>query len=193
MKNIIFDLGKVLVEYNFDILFKELDAYPTKEMRLETIATVREFDSGNISRYEFYKRLKEIYNFKHSVASFEKLWCSVFTGLTSLVDYARELKNDYDVFILSNTDEIHFPSIWHNFPELHFFEDNLMLSYKLASVKPQKEIYERALKLFDLNPEDCLLIDDKFENLHGAEQIGITGILYTDAEETKIKIKKMLN
>ncbi|MDP8268077.1 MAG: HAD family phosphatase [Candidatus Tenebribacter davisii] len=193
MKNIIFDLGKVLVEYNFDILFKELDAYPTKEMRLETIATVREFDSGNISRYEFYKRLKEIYNFKHSAASFEKLWCSVFTGLTSLVDYARELKNDYDVFILSNTDEIHFPSIWHNFPELHFFEDNLMLSYKLASVKPQKEIYERALKLFDLNPEDCLLIDDKFENLHGAEQIGITGILYTDAEETKIKIKKMLN
>ena len=160
---------------------------------MESTIPVLEFEAGRISRWEFYRKLKKIYRFEHSLADFEKVWCSVFTGLTDLVDYAMELKENYNVYILSNTDEIHFNIVWQDYPELHFFGDNLMLSYELDSVKPQKEIYERALKMFDLNPEDCLFIDDKLENIHGAAINGIAGILFTNVEDTKRDIKKYLN
>lgn len=193
MKNIIFDLGKVLVEYNFDVFYKEFDYEPGKIILMESTIPILEFESGKISRKEFYLQLKEIYKFEHSITEFERVWCNVFTRLTSLVNYARELKENYNVYILSNTDEIHFPLIWKEFPELHFFEDNLMLSYELDSVKPQKEIYERALEKFDLNPEDCLFIDDKPENIQGATENGIAGILFTNVEDTKRNIKKYLN
>lgn len=193
MKNIIFDLGKVLVEYNFDVFYKELGYEPEMETLMESTVPVLEFEAGRITRQEFYKKLKEIYKFQHSLADFEKVWSSVFTGLTGLVSYAKELKENYDLYILSNTDEIHFPLIWKEYPELHFFEDNLMLSYELDSIKPQKEIFERALKMFDLNPEDCLFIDDRPENIKGAAENGIAGILFTNVEETKRNIIKYLN
>ena len=193
MKNIIFDLGKVLVDYNFDVFYKELGYKPEVNILMESTVPVLAFEAGRISREEFYLQLKEIYKFEHSLADFEKVWSSVFTELTPLVDYARELKEDYNVYVLSNTDEIHFPLIWEKFPELHFFEDNLMLSYELDSVKPQREIYERALKMFDLKPEDCLFIDDKPENIKGAGKIGIAGIIFTNIEETKRNIMNYLN
>ncbi len=192
MKNIIFDLGKVLIDYNFDVFYKELKYEPGLEILTESTFPILEFESGRITRKEFYQQLKNIYKFEHSLADFEKVWCSVFTELTGLVDYARELKEKYNVFVLSNTDEIHFTSIWEDYPELHFFERNLMLSYELDSVKPQKEIYERSLKMFDLKPEDCLFIDDKPENIQGAREMGIAGILYTNFEETKKDINNYL-
>lgn len=193
MKNIIFDLGKVLVDYNFDRLYKELGYIPQTESLMESSVSVLEFESGRISWQEFYQKLKNIYKFEHNIAEFEKVWCSVFTKLTELVDYAKELKKNFNVYILSNTDEIHFNSIWRQFPKLHFFKDNLMLSYQLNSVKPQKDIYQRALKIFDLKPEECLFIDDKYENILGAQAIGMTGILHKNAKETKKNIKKMIS
>jgi len=193
VKNIIFDLGKVLVDYNFDVFYKELDYKPEMKTLMDSTIPVLEFESGRITRKEFYQKLKNIYKFEHSIEDFERVWCSVFTGLTPLVDFARELKENYNVYVLSNTDELHFPTVWKKFPELHFFEDNLMLSYELDSVKPRKEIYERALKLFDLNPEDCLFIDDKPENILSAGEMGIAGILFTNSNETKRNIMNYLN
>jgi HAD superfamily hydrolase (TIGR01509 family) len=193
VKNIIFDLGKVLVDYNFDVFYKELDYKPEMKTLMDSTIPVLEFESGRITRKEFYQKLKNIYKFEHSIEDFERVWCSVFTGLTPLVDYARELKENYNVYVLSNTDELHFSTVWKKFPELHFFEDNLMLSYELDSVKPQKEIYERALKMFDLNPEECLFIDDKQENILSAGEMGIDGILFTNCNETKRNIINYLN
>ena len=160
---------------------------------MESSLPLLEFEAGKITRQEFYLQLKSIYEFEHSISDFEKVWSNVFTGLTGLVDYARELKENYNVYILSNTDEIHFNIVWQEYPELHFFENNLMLSYELNSVKPQKEMYERALEKFDLKSEECLFIDDKPENIQAARDIGIFGILFTNAEDTKKVMKKHLN
>jgi FMN phosphatase YigB (HAD superfamily) len=46
--------------------------------------------------------------------------------------------------------------------------------------------------MFNLKPEECLFIDDKQENISGAKRMGITGILFTNATETKRKIKELL-
>ena len=92
MKNIIFDLGKVLVDYNFDVFYKELNYEPGLEILEESTIPILEFESGRLTRQEFYQQLKDIYKFEHSIKDFERVWCSVFTGLTPLVDFARKLK-----------------------------------------------------------------------------------------------------
>ncbi|MCF7858582.1 MAG: HAD family phosphatase [Candidatus Cloacimonetes bacterium] len=191
--NIIFDLGKVLVELDFTNLYSELQ-YDTKtDLISEYCDPVIEFESGNLSSYDFYLQLKKIYQFQHSFREFENVWCSIFTDLTPLVEYARELNADHKVFVLSNTDELHFRRIWQDFPELHFFEDNLMLSYELKSVKPNKEIFNRALEKFDLQSGDCIFVDDKVENVKTAEGLGIKAVLYTDSYETQKTVKQILN
>ena len=57
MKNIIFDLGKVLVEYDFDVFYKELNYKPKMETLMESTIPVLEFEAGRISREEFYLQL----------------------------------------------------------------------------------------------------------------------------------------
>ncbi|MDP8201732.1 MAG: hypothetical protein P9M11_06275 [Candidatus Tenebribacter burtonii] len=54
MKNIIFDQGKVLVENNFYVIYKELGYEAEKEALMESTASVLEFESGRITRQEFY-------------------------------------------------------------------------------------------------------------------------------------------
>ena len=66
MKNIIFDLGKVLVEYDFDVFYKELGYEPETKALMDSTLPVLEFEAGRITRQEFYKKLKNIYKFEHS-------------------------------------------------------------------------------------------------------------------------------
>jgi len=63
MKNIFFDLGKVLVDYNFDVFYKELDYKPRLEILKESAIPVLEFESGRITRQELYQQSKDIYKF----------------------------------------------------------------------------------------------------------------------------------
>ena len=76
MKNIIFDLGKVLVDYNFDVFYKELNYKPGLKILMESAIPVLEFESGRITRQEFYQLLKNIYKFEHSLTDFEKVLIS---------------------------------------------------------------------------------------------------------------------
>lgn len=193
MKHIIFDLGKVLVDYDFQPLYNELGYIPAADFIMDSTDKVLEFEAGRISSVEFYSSMKNIYKFDHNIDEFREVWCSVFTGLTELVDFAEKLSAKYNVYVLSNTDEWHFNSIWQQYPELHFFKDKLMLSYQLEAVKPHEEIFNKALVLFDLKPEDCLFIDDRQENITGANLVGMKGILFNNALETKNKIKKMID
>lgn len=82
-----------------------------------------------------------------------------------MIELARNLDEKYRVFVLPNTDEIHFPHIWENYPELHFLENRLMISYELGAVKPFPEIYKVACNKFDIKPAESIFIDDKKENI----------------------------
>jgi len=106
---------------------------------------------------------------------------------------AKKINRKYEIFIFSNTDEIHFPFIWKKFPSLHFFKENLILSYEIGSVKPDLDSYERALNKFDLKFEECLFIDDRAINIQVAESLGMKGVLHKEFEETKEKISEILD
>ena len=122
----------------------------------------------------------------------EKIWSEVFFENEKMIKLAEKLHPHYQLYIFSNTDEIHFPYIWKNFPALHTFGQNLMLSYELGAVKPEKEAYDKALKKFNLKPEECIFIDDRPINIQTALEIGMQGIVHRSPEETTNELAKIL-
>ncbi|MCK4312302.1 MAG: HAD family phosphatase [Candidatus Cloacimonetes bacterium] len=192
IKNVIFDLGKVLIDFNFSSFWESIGARKCERFLEEAEEPILLFEAGKISRLSFFNTIKKIYNFDMSLNKFEKIWCNVFSENQEIIDLARKLSGKYNVYIFSNTDEIHFPYIWEKYTSLHFFENNLMLSYKLNAVKPEIEIYLNAMKKFKLEPSECLLIDDRPININTAESIGMKGIMHTSYKETKEKLCKIL-
>ena len=192
IKNVIFDLGKVLIEFDFNGFYTALGHDPAKRTLDEANGPILLFEAGKISKAIFFEEIKKIYGFDLSLKDFEILWCSVFSEVKEMIELAKQVSEKYDVYILSNTDEIHFPYIWKNFPELHFFGRNLMLSYELNSVKPEMEIFKNAIEKFNLIPTECVFIDDHQVNVNVAEEFGMKGIIHQSYFNTKEKLVKIL-
>ena len=192
IKNVIFDLGKVLINFDFSSFWESIGAEKCERFLDEAQEPILLFEAGKISRQRFYNEVKKIYNFDMKRQDFEKIWCDVFSEKSQMIEMAKKINQKYEIFIFSNTDEIHFPYIWEKFPSIHFFKENLMLSYEIGSVKPELDSYEMALNKFDLKFEECLFIDDRPINIQVAESLGMKGILHEEFEETKEKISEIL-
>ena len=190
--NVIFDLGKVLIDYDFGVFYRAINCKNKSLSITEAELPVLLFDAGKLSRHEFYLEMKELFDFDVEQEAFEHAWKNVFFPMNDMLDLSREIAQHHDVFILSNTDEIHFPHIWQEFPQLHHFGDNLMLSYELKSVKPDIEIFRLALAKFKLNLENCIFIDDKYENIEAARKYGMSAIWHQSFDLSKQKLSNFL-
>ena len=193
IKNEIFDLGKVLINFDFSSFWVSIGAEKCERFLDEAQEPILLFEAGKISRQRFYNEVRKIYNFNMNMQDFEEIWCNVFSEKSQMIEMAKKINRKYEIFIFSNTDEIHFPFIWKKFPSLHFFKENLMLSYEIGSVKPDLDSYERALNKFDLKFEECLFIDDRPINIQVAESLGMKGVLHKKFEVTKEKISEILD
>ena len=193
IKNVIFDLGKVLINFDFSNFWVSIGAEKCERFLDEAQEPILLFEAGKITRQRFYNEVKKIYKFNMNMQDFEKIWCDVFSEKSEMIEMAKKINRKYEIFIFSNTDEIHFPYIWKTFSSLHFFKENLMLSYEIGSVKPDLDSYERALNKFDLKFEECLFIDDRPINIQVAESLGMKGILHKEFEETNEKISEILD
>jgi len=194
IKNVIFDLGKVLVDFDFDIFFHKIGQNPNERHLDEAIEPILLFESGKIKKSDFIQRMRNVYKFDISDGQFEKVWCeNIFTEIPEMIELAEKIMKNYNIFILSNTDEIHFPHIWEKFSSLHFFEKNLLLSYELDAVKPEPVIYLNALKRFNLTPRECIFIDDRPVNIEVAEKVGLYGIVNENYHKTKQHLEKILD
>ncbi|MBC8385663.1 MAG: HAD family phosphatase [Candidatus Cloacimonetes bacterium] len=193
IKNVIFDLGNVLIDFNFSSFWDQIGAEKSERFLDNAEESILLFESGKISKEKFFEELKKIYKFEMKIEKLEKIWCEVFSENIDMIEVAKKIGAYYNVFIFSNTDEIHFPFIWKKFPSLHFFKKNLMLSYELNSVKPKIEIYQNAIRQFEIVPEESIFIDDRPVNIIVAEQLGFKGIIHKDFGRTKQKLDKILN
>ncbi|MBN2460755.1 MAG: HAD family phosphatase [Candidatus Cloacimonetes bacterium] len=192
VKNIIFDLGKVLVDFSFDNFFRFLGHDPRQRDLSEANDPILSFEAGKINKIEFFQRIKKIWDFDISLEQFEFIWCNIFTPIPEMIALARMIQQNYEIFIFSNTDELHFPFIWKKFSQLHFFGKNLMLSYKLGAVKPEREAYDRALSSFSLEAAECIFIDDRSINVDTAVKTGFQGIVHRSFQQTCLELQELI-
>ncbi len=196
IKHVIFDVGKVLVDFDWQGFFDSLE-FPQEVYDKVANATVlselwNEFDRGRMSDEEilagFLKKApdceQEIMRFWNNIGNCIKRYDYAFSWI-------RELREKgYQVYLLSNYPRrLYFQSI----EELAFVEevDGAIFSYEVQAVKPEPEIYEALLKKYQLNPTECVFVDDNRGNIIAANQLGMATIHFHTKSQAEEELKSL--
>ncbi len=194
IKHLIFDVGQVLVEVKFQEFLAEfsdmfkVDPFLLVKDRSEGAHI--EFMVGKISGEEFHQKTCEFFNHFVELEKFKSLWLKLLGGQkndTALI--VDELStNGKQLSILSNIDTWHFDFCLENIPVLNKF-DKKFTSFQLGIKKPDPAIFEVVAEKLNAETAECLLIDDKVENVKSAREIGYQAIQFQTAEQ----LRKHLN
>lgn len=189
IKSIIFDLGGVIINIDYSLTQKALEKFGVKESGKVYLQSVQEkvfdaFETGKISPREFRKNLKKIIPQQISDDELDHAWNAMLLDLPlRRIKLLEKLKTKYRLFLLSNTNEIHFSVLseyllkTYGFRSMkHIFEKEY-LSYKLGMKKPERKIFELVLNENNLEAKETLFIDDTAKYIEVAEKIGFEVLL----------------
>lgn len=187
IRTLIFDLGKTLVPFDLERGFKELERYcprPAEDLRrilLGSDLPVR-FERGELTPEEFVREVSALLEMQAGPEAFSDAWNSIFLPEPLIPDLALELLHTrHRMLLLSNTNVLHFEWIAARYPLLRHF-DHFVLSYKAGAVKPQRAIYEEALRHAQCAPEECFYADDIPAYVEAAKALGIDGVVFESWE-----------
>ena len=158
-KAIIFDLGKVLVHFDFKRGYRALEGlcpYPAAEIprRIASTGLVPRFETGQVEPHDFVAQLSGALDLRVDYHRFCQLWSSIFGETLIPESMLAGLAARYRLLLLSNTNAIHFAMIRENYPLLRHFHD-LVLSFEVKAMKPQPEIFLAAVERAGCLPEEC--------------------------------------
>lgn len=194
IKAIIFDLGRVIVPFDFQrgyIRLESLCGIPAADIpgRLRPTGLVQKFESGKVEPRDFFRQLSGHLNLNTSYDNFCEIWSSIFLPQTLIPEsMIQELAREYPLILLSNTNAIHFEMIQANYSILKHFRE-LVLSYKVGAMKPSPLIYETAIKAAGCCPEECFFTDDIEEYVEGAKKQGIDAVRFESAEQIRKELR----
>lgn len=174
MKALIFDIGNVLLRFDFGLALRKLADHstPVAEAIVELIEPVKAaYEGGRMTRADFQAEVRAIIRFSGTDADFITAWEDIFTENTPMVALVRQLHGRLPLYLLSNTSDIHVDFIFRQFPFFKLFDD-AVYSYLVRASKPEPEIYEIARRQFNVTPEETLFIDDLLPNIQAAREAG---------------------
>lgn len=181
---LLLDLGGVLVGVEPNRTWDAFaDHGPTAAPSLAAAAQLadrlkeRAFDLGRMSADEFRAALCAALALELDRDEFERCWAAMITRLPRAEDALADLAAAYDLYLLSNTDPIHFAAARRLTAGWLDRLTGLHLSYAVGLAKPAGAYFGAAIDAFGLAPERCLLLDDRQANLDGARGLGIDGRL----------------
>ncbi len=197
IKNIVFDIGNVLLNFK-----------PREYMKLlrfdeQTIDIIEhmifksnwwsEIDKGTITTKELAQILiKENPNYKESIKKvLNENWVEIHTQKEDSIDFLKDLKTKgLNIYLLSNcSKEAHNFIMQYDFTKLI---DGGVYSYELNICKPEKEIYQHLIKKFNINPEESIFIDDNEVNVKTSCELGFNGVVFTQLNDVKEYVNKKL-
>ena len=190
IKNIIFDLGGVLLDLNYQATidaFVEIgirdfsSLYSQKEQK----QIFDDFETGKINSNQF---ISSIQNLTQKYISKEEIitaWNAMLLEINpKKLDYLLSIKERFRIFLLSNTNEIHiskFEGVLAKKNELEKFYDcfeKVHYSSRLSLRKPNVDCFKTVLEINQLNTSETIFIDDSIQHVEGALKCGIKAYLF---------------
>jgi HAD superfamily hydrolase (TIGR01549 family) len=187
IKAVIFDCFGVLTTEGW-LPFKVKHFGNDPEKMQQATELNRKLDSGTV---DYASTVQKIANL--AGVSFEAME-DVLKGVTptqELLDYIRsDLKSKYRIGILSNVAGNWLDSFFKE-EDIKLF-DVITLSYKSGILKPDFKAYQAIADRLLVAPNECVFIDDRMSNVHGARQAGMLAVLYKDFEQMKNQLERLL-
>ena len=185
IKNIIFDLGGVILDIDENMAINQLQKKGFSDFQLiqspQFQALNERFDRDIISASTFRDRVKKMFGFpRMSDASFDDIWNSMLLDIpVERIRAIEEIKQHYRIFLMSNTNEIHYDlyvrdlQLRFGYAEFDDLFDKSYFSFDTHLRKPDPLFFEMILDHQGLKPEETLFIDDSKTNIEAAMQLGL--------------------
>lgn len=183
IKNIIFDLGGVLVgldrlacvhafeELGFSTISNYLGDYKQADL-------FHKLEIGAISPEIFYQRLLSLTTLPVTVQQISAAWSKFLLDIPKeKLRLLERLSGKYNLYLLSNTNPMHFKQMEQTYQLSDYFK-KCYLSYEMGSAKPSIDIFSKMLTDASFTPSECLFVDDAPDNINTASSLGIACKLF---------------
>lgn len=199
IKNVVFDFGGVLLDWNPRYFYKSIFNDDQKmEYFLQNIATSTwnaQMDKGR-SFEECMKELAEQYpEYKEPIMLYRKGWETMLKGPIEsgmrVLDAVMNAKK-FKVYGLTNWSAETFPGTFNKYKFLQKFE-GIVVSGEEQMIKPEKGIYLTLIERYNLVPEETFFMDDNIQNVETALSRGINAVQFTGTDKNLEQIAKILN
>lgn len=180
IRALIFDIGNVLLRFDFGLAITRIERHCGKSLNgitdeLEPLKV--EYEGGQIGRAQFVKRALEILEYRIEEADFVTAWQEIFVENTPMTKVVERLHGLYPLYLLSNTSDIHSDYFLKQYPVFNLFAD-AVFSHVAGCSKPGHAIYEIAARQFGVLPGHAVFIDDLPANIAAAREVGYQTIQY---------------
>lgn len=187
IKNIVFDFGGVLIDIDYKQTYHALGSlsgitFDPNTLSAKSLKVLHDFEIGKISIESFLWNLQQlaVKELPHGI-DLIKAWNAMLMGWdVAKFDFLLNLKSKYNIFLLSNTNELHLNWIYQDLKNNHHVVDfdtrfftKTYYSHLIGKRKPNADIFEYVQKDSQLNPSETIFIDDLIENIDAAaESVG---------------------
>ena len=198
MKNLVFDMGNVLIEWNSEKILKAI----TEDIHLQDLLRKEVFETGLwVETDEGVKTREEVIeivtgklgeDYRNEITQLLRYWYKYADVFTKVQDRIIELsKSDYSIYILSNTAFTFYDLVKEGYLPATSVAKGMVLSCEEKVLKPDEKIYNILLERYNLDPHDTMFFDDLPENIWGAARCGINGFVVENESELLTYLDKL--
>ena len=194
---IIFDLGKVLVDFDYSIAARKVAARNTRQVPdlqhfLGSSPVLARFESGLLTREQFFLEFQQAIGFTGDIDEFSSDLADIFLPIEPMIELHQELRQrGFSTYIFSNTNDIAIGHVRQNFPFFKHF-DGYIFSYEVGAMKPDAKIYEAMEQMSGRRGADLIYIDDRPENIQAGDARGWRTILHGTPKKTRAALEKFI-
>jgi len=199
---VFFDLGRVIVDFDYLPAIGKLfsscrpgkipDENALSDRLFHPLHGInRAFDTGKLTPEEFHDQLCQRFSYTGSFDEFVALWNGIFISKPEVEEIIRALAGRTRLFIISNTNPLHFAHIVRHYDILNTFED-AFLSYRIGACKPEREIFQAALDRTGVDASRAIFIDDMKNHVEAAKKLGFQGSHFISAKTLKEVLSPLL-
>lgn len=206
IKNIIFDIGGVLMDLDYDLTYADLSEVmgldiKSKKIPAHIFKIILGYEKGEINTETFLWNLqKESSKLTPQPNKLIKAWNAMLIGWNpKRFKFLEDLKKDYSLYVLSNTNDLHLERMYkelkknHNITDFDTkYFDQTFYSHLMKMRKPESQIYKQVLLEAGINASETLFIDDNMDNVSKAREVGIKASWHNPKDEIIDSLSKYI-
>jgi FMN phosphatase YigB (HAD superfamily) len=190
---VVFDLGKVLVDFDYHIAARAIasrsrttmaDLY---RMMLQNTLLI-DYELGKLTTQEFFDAVRSATGFGGDIEEFGLMFGDIFSPIQPMIELHAQLRrNGLQTYIFSNTNELAVRFIRRRFPFFADFDAHI-LSFEHGAMKPDAKLYEVVERVSGRGGVEILYVDDRPENIAAGAERGWQVVLQESPEKTRSAI-----
>ena len=186
-KVILFDFFGIISSEVSPIFFKRYFNEEAAKIVKEEIMS--KGDNGELNEEEIYELIASRMNM--TPLKIKEDFNDLIKINFELVEYIKELKKEYRVYLLSNAMSSFLRRILDKYNLYELF-NKVYISSEIKLIKPYEEFFNYVINKENIDPINAIMIDDNKKNILGAIKTNLNGIVYTDVKDLKEKLTYFL-